>query len=153
MEILTEQSLVNKVLYYMRKQAMNVPEPFKAVQIESGATAIGIPDVLVFYKQVTIWLECKKVFAKAVSISDYAFNAKAVHVKIRPGQLRMLHLLHQHRSPAFLCCITEYMDVAFVSACDLPENCLGEITVSARFYTLPYMLKGLTCALTDDYAQ
>ena len=149
-----EQDLVN---YYIDKikrcaRAENISCDF--VQIETGATAIGIPDALMFLGPYTFWIEFKRMqtWGNAMVVQNKAKNIKG-KLKFRPGQLRMLHRLTEHNEKAFVCALSESQDAIYIHPRQLPMEGGVEsgIPSESTLYDLPSIWEGLKTFLTEEF--
>ena len=109
-----EQQLVTDMLRALKNQAMRRHVSFDYFQIESGATAIGIPDLFIMLGGKGLWVECKR-FHSDWNLEKGVKSSRTVKfegsVLFRPGQARMMTKLHQHGENVALCAISEYGDV------------------------------------------
>lgn len=154
--MIKEQDLVNSVLKALHSQATEVGLPFHAIQIESGATAIGIPDIYLLIGDTACWIECKRYIPtepeglteKGSSTRTVVFDGIA---RYRPGQRIMLERFARHNQHALTLCISQYMDVYFYKhtgkSTDYDALCLNNV----KGVTLPYALQSLCDALHIDY--
>lgn len=156
--MIKEQELVDSVLKAMHSQAVDVGIPFHAIQIESGATAIGIPDLFVLIGNTSCWIECKRLISKEPdSVTDRIGHTRTVPfdgiANYRPGQLITLERFARHHQNAFTLCITQYMDVYFYKHDGKTKHTdYGTLHVNkAKGVTLPYALQLLCDHLHIDY--
>lgn len=109
-----EQQLVNDMLRVLKNQAIQYKVPFDYFQIESGATAIGIPDLFVMLGNKGIWIECKRLQTER-NLEKGINSSRTVNIDgsvlFRPGQARMMTKLVQHGEQVALCVLTVYGDV------------------------------------------
>ena len=122
-----EQDLVNYFIDKIKRcaRAENIPCDF--IQIETGATAIGVPDALMILGNLTFWIEFKrmKVHNFCASVYNTTKNVAGC-LKFQPGQLRMLYRLIDHSEKAFVCAITESQDAMFIHPDKLPLDGGGD---------------------------
>lgn len=154
--MIKEQDLVNSVLKALHSQATEVGLPFHAIQIESGATAIGIPDIYLLIGDTACWIECKRYIpTEPDSITEKGTSTRTVTfdgiARYRPGQRIMLERIARHNQHAITLCISQYMDVYFYKhtgkATDYDALHLNKV----KGVTLPYALQTLCDALQIDY--
>ena len=118
MSLTIEQTLVNSFIAMMKKNAKNEKIPCSFSQLETGATAIGVPDLIMFFDHKTYWIECKRLYSDHVARSNIA-KFKGV-IKFRPGQARFLHNLQNNGEKAFILVLTDYLDCILVPVRDVP---------------------------------
>ena len=109
-----EQQLVNDLLRVLKNQAKQYKIPFDYFQIESGATAIGIPDLFVMLGDKGMWIECKRLQTDRnleVGINSARVINFEGSVVFRPGQARMMNKLVAHGEQVGLCVLSEYGDI------------------------------------------
>lgn len=148
-----EQDLVNYFIDKIKRcaRAENIPCDF--IQIETGATAIGVPDALMFLGNFTFWIEFKRMKGQTsrASVHDTAKNVGG-HLKFQPGQLRMLHRLIDHGEKAFVCAITESQDAMFIPPNKLPlEGGAVRCPKDCLLYSYPNIWEGLKVFLTEEF--
>ena len=149
-----EQDLVNYFIDKIKRcaRAENIPCDF--IQIETGATAIGVPDALMFLGNLTFWIEFKRMKVHNFVASVYS-TAKNVSggLKLQPGQLRMLHRLIDHSEKAFVCAITESQDAMFIHPDKLPLDGGGDARCPKEcvLYDYPSIWEGLKVFLTEEF--
>ena len=149
-----EQDLVNYFIAKIKRcaRAENIPCDF--IQIETGATAIGVPDALMFLGNLTFWIEFKrmKVHNFGASVYNTAKNVSG-RLKFQPGQLRMLHRLIDHSEKAFVCAITESQDAMFIHPNKLPLDGGGDARCpkDCVLYDYPSIWEGLKVFLTEEF--
>ena len=149
-----EQDLVNYFIDKVKRCARAEGIPCDFVQIETGATAIGVPDALMFLGNFTFWIEFKKMKGQTsrASVHDTAKNVGG-HLKFQPGQLRMLHRLIDHNEKAFVCAITESQDAMFIPPNKLPLDGGGAARCpkDCMLYAYPSIWEGLKVFLTEEF--
>ena len=149
-----EQTLVNYFIDKIKRcaRAENISCDF--VQIETGATAIGVPDALMFIGDLTFWIEFKrmKLLNNGVGVMNKAKNING-RLKFQPGQLRMLHRLNEHSEKAFVCAITESQDAMFIHPDKLPIEGGSDAKVpkDCVLYDYPSIWEGLKVFLTEEF--
>ena len=147
-----EQDLVNYFIDKIKRcaRAENIPCDF--IQIETGATAIGVPDALMFLGNLTFWIEFKRIKNPNKNVNEMAKNVEG-RLKFRPGQLRMLHHLIDHSEKAFVCAITESQDAMFIHPNKLPIDGGGEARCpkDCVLYSYPSIWEGLKVFLTEEF--
>lgn len=149
-----EQELVNYFIDKIKRcaRAENIPCDF--IQIETGATSIGVPDALMFIGNLTFWIEFKriKLINCGVGVQNKAKNV-AGYLKFQPGQLRMLHRLNAHNEKAFVCAITESQDVMFIHPDKLPleGGANAKCPKDCILYDYPSIWEGLKLFLTEEF--
>lgn len=126
-----EQDLVNMFIDGMRRNARADGVPIRFVQIESGATAIGIPDLLMFFAGQMYWIECKR---GKVCNSTERFTGS---IKFRPGQLHFLRSLLAHNEKAFILVLSPESDCCVVPVGDIPLSCEGGYSIM-NMPAIPY---------------
>lgn len=149
-----EQDLVNYFIDKIKRcaRAENIPCDF--IQIETGATAIGVPDALMFLGNLTFWIEFKRMKVKNFGASVYnTVKNVSGHLKFQPGQLRMLHRLIDHSEKAFVCAITESQDAMFIHPNKLPLDGGGDARCpkDCVLYDYPSIWEGLKVFLTEEF--
>lgn len=115
-----EQELVNEFIAMFERNALRDKKQCSFTQIESGATAIGIPDLLLFYDGAMYWIECKVLRSKVAGQTTMCKFTGDIH--FRPGQLRFLRKLLAAKEKAFILVLTEFLDVIPVPIADIPET-------------------------------
>lgn len=149
-----EQELVNYFIEKIKRCARAESVPCDFVQIETGATAIGIPDALMFLGPYTFWIEFKRmrITQDGLSVQNKSKNVCG-RIKFRPGQLRMLHKLNDHNSKAFICAITENQDCMYIHPDKLPLEGGSELKVHSEctMYDYPNIWEGLKTFLTEEF--
>ena len=149
-----EQDLVNYFVDKIKRcaRAENIPCDF--IQIETGATAIGVPDALMFLGNLTFWIEFKRMNVHNFGASVYN-TAKNVsgRLKFQPAQLRTLHRLIDHSEKAFVCAITESQDAMFIHPDKLPLDGGGDASCpkDCVLYDYPSIWEGLKVFLTEEF--
>lgn len=147
-----EQDLVNYFIDKIKRcaRAENITCDF--IQIETGATAIGVPDALMFLGNLTFWIEFKKMKNPNKNVNDTAKNVEG-RLKFQPGQLRMLHRLIDHSEKAFVCAITESQDAMFIHPNKLPLDGGGDARCpkDCLLYSYPLIWEGLKAFLTEEF--
>lgn len=110
-----EQQLVADMLRVLRTQAKEHHVPFDYFQIESGATAIGIPDLFIMLGNKGMWVECKRFIPEYQYKTGLDASARTVKMRgsvlFRPGQARMLSKLARYSENVALCVLTVYNDI------------------------------------------
>ena len=149
-----EQDLVNYFIDKIKRCARAESIPCDFVQIETGATAIGVPDALMFLGYSTFWIEFKRMKGQTsrASVHDTAKNVGG-HLKFQPGQLRMLHQLIDNGEKAFVCAITESQDAMFIHPNKLPLDGGGAARCpkDCALYAYPSIWEGLKVFLTEEF--
>ena len=149
-----EQDLVNYFIDKIKRCARAENIPCEFIQIETGATAIGVPDALMFLGNFTFWIEFKRMKGQTsrASVHDTAKNVGG-HLKFQPGQLRMLHRLTDHGEKAFVCAITESQDAMFIPPNKLPLDGGGATRCpkDCMLYAYPSIWEGLKVFLTEEF--
>lgn len=149
-----EQDLVNYFIDKIKRCARAEGIPCEFLQIETGATAIGVPDALMFLGNFTFWIEFKRMKGQTsrASVYDTAKNVGG-HLKFQPGQLRMLHRLIDHGEKAFICAITESQDAMFIHPNKLPLD--GGVNArcpkDCLLYSYPNIWEGLKVFLIEEF--
>ena len=146
-----EQDLVNYFIDKIKRcaRAENIPCDF--IQIETGATAIGVPDALMFLGNLTFWIEFKRMKNPNKNVNETAKNVEG-RLKFQPGQLRMLHRLIDHSEKAFVCAITESQDAMFIHPNKLPlEGGVSSCPKDCLLYSYPIIWEGLKVFLTEEF--
>lgn len=148
-----EQDLVNYFIDKIKRCARAEGIPCECIQIETGATAIGVPDALLFLGHFTFWIEFKRMKGQTsrASVHDTAKNVGG-HLKFQPGQLRMLHRLIAHGEKAFVCAITESQDAMFIHPNKLPlDGGAARCPKDCALYAYPSIWEGLKVFLTEEF--
>lgn len=114
-----EQELVNAFIEKIKKKASVEGVSCSFTQLETGATAIGVPDLLMFLGQDMYWIECKRVQAP---VHDNNTGTYIGEIKFRPGQLRFLKKLYNAKEKAFVLALTEYLDVIIIPIFKIPDT-------------------------------
>ena len=140
-----EQDLVNMFIDIMKRKAREDKKPIHFVQLETGATAIGVPDLLMFFNNQMYWIECKrcKLPPSSTVTSAPAFTGTIV---FQPGQVRFLHRLLAHGEKPFVLVLSEGCDCCVVPVHDVPLTCEGAFKLHHKGvdYTDTYnYIKGL----------
>ena len=146
-----EQDLVNYFIDKIKRCARTENIPCDFIQIETGATAIGVPDALMFLGNLTFWVEFKRMKNPSKNVNDTAKNVEG-RLKFQPGQLRMLHRLIDHSEKAFVCAITESQDAMFIHPNKLPlEGGVSSCPKDSLLYSYPIVWEGLKSFLTEEF--
>lgn len=147
-----EQDLVNYFIDKIKRCARAETIPCDFIQIETGATAIGVPDALMFLGNLTFWIEFKRMKNTNKNVNDTAKNVEG-RLKFQPGQLRMLHRLIDHNEKAFVCAITESQDAMFIHPNKLPLEGGGDARCpkDCLLYSYPLIWEGLKVFLTEEF--
>jgi len=149
-----EQELVNYYIDKIKRCARSDGIACDVVQIETGATAIGVPDALMFIGNLTFWVEFKrmKIGNNGLSVQNMSKNVCG-RIKFQPGQLRMLHRLNAHSEKAFICALTESQDAMYIHPDKLPMEGSSELRVPAdcTMYDYPNIWEGLKLFLTKEF--
>ena len=149
-----EQDLVNYFIEKIQRCARTENIPCDFIQIETGATAIGIPDALMFIGNLTFWIEFKRLtlLNGSVNLQNKSSNING-RIKFRPGQLRTLHRLNGHSERAFVCAITESQDAVFIHPDKLPLDggSDAKIPKDCIMYDYPSVWEGLKTFLTKEF--
>lgn len=114
-----EQDLVNAFIEKVKKCANSEGVSCSFTQLETGATAIGVPDLLMFLGQDMYWIECKRT---QVPVYDSNSGLYSGEIKFRPGQVRFLKKLYNAKEKAFVLVLTEYMDVIIIPIFKIPDT-------------------------------
>lgn len=149
-----EQDLVNYFIDKIKRCARAENMPCDFIQIETGATAIGVPDALMFLGNLTFWIEFKRMKVHNFGSSVYStVKNVAGWMKFQPGQLRMLHRLIDHSEKAFVCAITESQDAMFIHPDKLPLDGGGDARCpkDCTLYDYPSIWEGLKIFLTEEF--
>lgn len=116
-----EQELVNEFIETIKKHAIKEGVQCSFTQIESGATAIGIPDLLMFLDNKLYWIEVKRLKTQGNSCSKgNSISTFVGEIKFRPGQVRFLHKLYNARERVFVLALTEYLDAIIIPVFHIP---------------------------------
>lgn len=115
-----EQDLVNTFIDNIRKRAIKEGTQCSFTQVESGATAIGLPDLLMFLDNKLYWIEVKRLKNVSFSNKGNAISTFSGEVHFRPGQVRFLHKLYNARERVFVLALTEYSDVIIIPIFHIP---------------------------------
>ena len=147
-----EQDLVNYFIDKIKRCARAETIPCDFIQIETGATAIGVPDALMFLGNLTFWIEFKRMKNTNKNVNDTAKNVEG-RLKFQPGQLRMLHRLIDHNEKALVCAITESQDAMFIHPNKLPLEGGGDARCpkDCVLYSYPSIWEGLKVFLTEEF--
>ena len=147
-----EQDLVNYFIDKIKRCARTENIPCDFIQIETGATAIGVPDALMFLGNLTFWIEFKRIKNPNKNVNEMAKNVEG-HLKFQPGQLRMLHRLIDHSEKAFVCAVTESQDAMFIHPNKLPIDGGGAARCpkDCVLYSYPSIWEGLKVFLTEEF--
>ena len=115
-----EQDLVNDFIENIRKRALREGTQCSFTQIESGATAIGIPDLLMFLDNKLYWIEVKRLKNVAFANKGNAICTFTGEIQFRPGQVRFLHKLYNAHERVFVLALTEYSDAVIIPIFHIP---------------------------------
>lgn len=140
-----EQELVNMFIDIMKRKAREDKKPIHFVQLETGATAIGVPDLLMFFDNQMYWIECKRCKLPMSSnvTSVPVFSGSIV---FRPGQVRFLHRLLDCGEKVFVLVLSEGCDCCAIPIKEIPLTCEGVFKLHHKGaeYTEAYnYIKGL----------
>lgn len=129
-----EQDLVNAFIENITKCANADGKSCKFVQIETGATAIGVPDLLMFYNHKLYWIEAKRFRCAPKQGKEENYIGEVV---FRPGQLRFLRRLYNARENVFVLALTEWMDAVIIPIFKIPETTGAVLKFSEKGADLP----------------
>lgn len=115
-----EQELVNEFIENIRKRALREGTQCSFTQVESGATAIGLPDLLMFLDNKLYWIEVKRLKNVAFSNKGNAISTFTGEIHFRPGQVRFLHKLYNAHERVFVLALTEYSDAIIIPIFHIP---------------------------------
>ena len=115
-----EQELVNTFIENIRKRALKEGVQCSFTQIESGATAIGIPDLLMFLDNKLYWIEVKRLKNVTYANKGNAICTFTGEIQFRPGQVRFLHKLYNAHERVFVLALTEYSDAIIIPIFHIP---------------------------------
>lgn len=115
-----EQELVNTFIDNIRKRALKEGVQCSFTQIESGATAIGIPDLLMFLDNKLYWIEVKRLKNVSLSNKGNSICTFTGEIKFRPGQVRFLHKLYNAHERVFVLALTDYSDAIIIPIFHIP---------------------------------
>lgn len=149
-----EQELVNSFISQIRHCALKERIPCSFVQLETGATAIGVPDAIMFLGDQMFWIEFKRLnMGDAIVTRNIASSVKG-SMKMRPGQARVLKKLNAHHEKAFICAITQYMDACYISSNKLPLESGTALSVpkDCPLYDMPNNWLGLKQFILKEFA-
>lgn len=114
-----EQDLVNAFIEKIKKCANSEGVSCSFTQLETGATAIGVPDLLMFLGPDLFWIECKRTKVHAYNKNSGMYIGE---IKFRPGQVRFLKKLYNAKEKAFVLVLTEYLDVIIIPIFKIPDT-------------------------------
>lgn len=114
-----EQELVNSFIEMIKKRAREDGKACSFTQLETGATAIGVPDLLMFFDEDMYWIECKRIQSP---LHDRNMGEYTGEIKFRPGQVRFLKKLYNAKEKAFVLALTEYLDVIIIPIFKIPDT-------------------------------
>lgn len=139
-----EQDLVNMFIDIMKRKAKVDGKAISFTQIETGSTAIGVPDLLMFYDGQMYWIEAKRQIGN-IDMSTHGTKFNGI-IKFRPGQVRFLHKLLSNGEKPFVLVLSESCDCCVIPVQDIPETCEGTFKVhhkGADYPTTYDYIKGL----------
>lgn len=132
-----EQDLVNMFIDIMKRKAKQDGKAISFTQLETGSTAIGVPDLIMFYDNQMYWIEAKRTKIREKSISSVGTVEFADTIKFRPGQVRFLKKLLANGEKPFVLVLSESCDCCVVPVSDLPLNCESVYTVHHKGVAYP----------------
>ncbi len=140
-----EQDLVNMFIDIMKRKAKQDGKAISFTQIETGSTAIGVPDLMMFYDNQMYWIEAKrsKLRANSCTSNNVLFTGT---IQFRPGQVRFLHKLLSNGEKAFVLVLSEGCDCCVIPVKEIPLTCEGTFKLQHKGvdYTEVYnYIKGL----------
>ena len=135
-----EQDLVNMFIDLMKRKAKADGKAISFTQLETGSTAIGVPDLLMFYDNQMYWIECKRMVG-AIDMTTHSTIFNGV-IKFRPGQVRFLHKLLANGEKPFVLVLSESCDCCIIPINTIPQTCEA---------TLKIHVKGADYPSTYDY--
>lgn len=140
-----EQDLVNMFIDIMKRKAKQDGKAISFTQIETGSTAIGVPDLMMFYDNQMYWIEAKRIKLRAESCcgNNVLFTGT---IQFRPGQVRFLHKLLFNGEKPFVLVLSEGCDCCVIPINDIPLDCESTYKVHHKGvdYTQTYdYIKGL----------
>lgn len=115
-----EQDLVNEFMENIKRRAIRDGKQCSFTQIESGATAIGIPDLLMFFDNKLYWIEVKRLKNVVYSNKGNSISTFSGEIQFRPGQVRFLHKLYNAHERVFVLALTEYSDAVIIPIFHIP---------------------------------
>ena len=114
-----EQELVNSFIDKIKACAKADNKQCSFTQLETGATAIGVPDLLMFYDNSLYWIEAKRFRCPPKTRNTNKYRGELV---FRPGQLRFLQKLYQAKEKVFILALTEWMDAVIIPIYKVPKD-------------------------------